>query len=57
MSDGLAYVLAKPLVRLIFSGLSKKWAENLAMLAGMGLFVVFNYFGQRFFAFREKKTE
>ncbi|MFQ6963660.1 MAG: GtrA family protein [Oscillospiraceae bacterium] len=46
---GLAYGLAKPLVRLIFSGLSKKWAENLAMLAGMGLFVVFNYFGQRFF--------
>ena len=31
---GLAYGLAKPLVRLIFSGLSKKWAENLAMLAG-----------------------
>ena len=30
---GLAYGLAKPLVRLIFSGLSKKWAENLAMLA------------------------
>ena len=50
---GLAYGLAKPLVRLIFSGLSKKWAENLAM----GLFVVFNYFGQRFFAFREKKAE
>ena len=49
--------MAKPLVRLIFSGLSKKWAENLAMLAGMGLFVVFNYFGQRFFAFREKKAE
>ena len=54
---GLAYGLAKPLVRLIFSGLPKKWAENLAMLAGMGLFVVFNYFGQRFFAFREKKAE
>ena len=36
---GLAYGLAKPLVRLIFSGLPKKWAENLAMLAGMGLFV------------------
>ena len=44
-------------MRLIFSGLPKKWAENLAMLAGMGLFVVFNYFGQRFFAFREKKAE
>lgn len=54
---GLAYGLAKPLVRLIFSGLPKKWAENLAMLVGMGLFVVFNYFGQRFFAFREKKAE
>ena len=28
-----------------------------AQEAGMGLFVVFNYFGQRFFAFREKKAE
>ena len=27
------------------------------LLAGMGLFVVFNYVGQRFFAFREKKAE
>ena len=36
-------------VRLIFSGLPKKWAENLAMLAGMGLFVVFNYFGPALF--------
>ena len=53
----LANAIAKPLVRLIFSGLPKKWAENLAMLAGMGLFVVFNYFGQRFFAFRSPKTE
>lgn len=35
---GLAYGLAKPLVRLIFSGLSKKWAENLASRRAAGIF-------------------
>lgn len=49
----LAYGLAKPTVLWIFSGLSTNLKENIAMLAGMGLFVIFNYFGQRFFAFRE----
>lgn len=49
----LAYGLAKPAVLWIFSGLSTSLKENIAMLAGMGLFVIFNYLGQRFFAFRE----
>ena len=33
-------------------GLSDQLEGNLTMLAGSGLFVVLNYFGQRFFAFR-----
>ncbi len=52
---GLAYGLAQPAVTYLLSNLSSKWQENIAMLTGMGLFVVFNYLGQRFFAFREKK--
>lgn len=50
----LAYGLAKPAVSRILGGLplSEQWRGNLTMLAGSGLFVVLNYFGQRFFAFR-----
>lgn len=54
---GLAYGLAKPLVKWIFSSASQTLADYLSMFAGMGLFVVFNYLGQRFFAFRETKKE
>lgn len=50
----LAYGIAKPLVLRILSGTSVRTQENLAMLAGSGLFAVFNYFGQRFFVFRER---
>ena len=52
----IAYGAARPLVRLILSGASATLRDNLAMLVGMGLFVVLNYIGQRFFAFAEKKT-
>lgn len=51
---GLAYGIAKPLIRLILSGAAEKVRDNVAMLAGMCLFVGFNYLGQRFFAFQEK---
>ena len=51
---GLAYGIAKPLIRLVLSGAAEKVRDNVAMLAGMCPFVGFNYLGQRFFAFREK---
>ena len=35
--------------------LSEQLQGNLTMLAGSGLFVIFNYFGQKFFAFRQKQ--
>lgn len=55
---GLAYGLAQPLVYKLMEGHSQTVRDNIAMCVGMGLFVIFNYFGQRFFAFREKeKTE
>ena len=52
----IAYGAARPLVRLILSGASKKLRDNIAMLVGMGLFVILNYIGQRFFAFAEERT-
>lgn len=48
----IAYGVAKPVVHYVFSFLSNAWRDNLAMLAGMGLFVILNYIGQRFFVFK-----
>ncbi len=53
----LAYGLAKPAVGALLGGLewSGRLVGNLTMLAGSGLFVILNYFGQRFFAFRSRQ--
>ncbi len=50
----ISYGLAKPAVTWVLSGfpLSPQLQGNLTMLIGSGLFVVLNYFGQRFFAFK-----
>ena len=52
----LAYGLAKPVVTWLLS--NKGWSQqiqgNLAMLGGSVLFVMLNYLGQRFFAFRKR---
>lgn len=48
----LAYGAAKPLVRLALSGTDKRLQENIAMLAGMGLFIILNYIGQRLAVFK-----
>lgn len=50
----LAYGLAKPAVSWALGGmgLGGQLLGNLTMLFGSGLFVLLNYFGQRFFAFR-----
>ena len=53
----VAYGVAKPLARLIFSALSESARDNIAMLAGMVFFVPLNYLGQRFFAFRGGEKE
>lgn len=50
----IAYGGAKKLILLLLSGFSKEWQDNVAMVCGMGLFVILNYFGQRFFAFKKK---
>lgn len=62
----LAYGIAKPLMRSLMSGYWKEAAhrvgdmihmethaveENAAIIVGMGLFIVFNFIGQKFFVF------
>ena len=51
----LAYGIARPLIRAILSFAEKTVQDNVAMLAGMCLFVGFNYLGQRFLVFKEEK--
>ena len=53
----LAYGIAQKCVELALAEtfLSEQLRGNISMLAGMCLFVVLNYFGQRFFAFRKEK--
>lgn len=52
----LAYGIAKPLASYILSAFSKSVQENIAMLSGMCLFVLLNYIGQRFFAFKNNEN-
>lgn len=47
----IAYGMAKPFIRIFTAAFSVKTQENLAMLAGMGIFVILNYLGQRLFVF------
>ncbi|MDR0890089.1 MAG: GtrA family protein [Oscillospiraceae bacterium] len=51
----LAYELPPRLFNRLLAGVSEDTRKNIVMLIGAGLFVGLNYFGQRFFAFREKK--
>lgn len=52
----LAYGIAKPVISVIFGGISLVASENIAMLAGMFFFTGFNYIGQRFFVFNKEKV-
>lgn len=51
----LAYGIAIPLITWSLAAYDPALRDNVAKLAGMVLFVGFNYLGQRLFAFREKK--
>lgn len=51
----VAYGVAKPLAYAVFASFAPTFKDNLAMLAGAGIFIVLNYFGQRFFAFNDKQ--
>ena len=68
----LAYGIAKPVVKGLMGNYSQLIAdrisgiiamdavaieENVAILFGMGLFVIFNFIGQKFFVFHKKESE
>lgn len=52
----LAYGIAKPAVYHMLIEYSITVRDNFSLLVGMVLFVIFNYMGQRFFAFRNSKA-
>jgi len=53
----LKIISAKPLCLRLLANASVGTRDNAAMLVGMVLFTGLNYLGQRFFAFRSRKTE
>lgn len=53
----IAYGFAKPFVLFILKDASVLVRDNIAMLVGMGLFIILNYFGQKFLVFRERKEK
>lgn len=48
----IAYGAAKPLVRWMLQSSTISVQDNISMLAGMGFFVLLNYFGQRMIVFK-----
>ena len=54
----IAYSLAQPVVTALLrnTGWETSVIEQLSMLFGMCLYTALNYFGQRFFAFKEKEN-
>lgn len=50
----VAYGGAKRIILWMLADLPTNLQDNIAMVCGMGLFVILNYFGQRFFAFKKK---
>jgi len=51
----IAYGIAPYITDFIFKSMENdKLKENISVLFGMGLFVILNYLGQRFFAFKKE---
>lgn len=52
----LAYGIAQPVMGLILGNikLSVSLFEQISMIAGMGIFIILNYFGQKYFVFKTK---
>lgn len=54
---GAAYGIARPAVRYFLSAYSASVVDNVAILVGMCLFIVMNFFGQKFFVFRKRNIK
>lgn len=52
----ISYSVAKPVMEMVLKDipLSVSILEQISMFLGMGIFVVLNYFGQKYFVFRKK---
>ena len=52
----MAYGIARPIIDAVLGRfeLSKSWMDQISMLFGTGIFIVINYFGQKFFVFQKK---
>ena len=53
----LAYGVAKPIALYLFQGAGEKLQGNIALVIGMGLYVLLNYVGQRFWAFKQDEAK
>jgi len=59
----IAYLIARPLTFTVLecfresTNLDIRIVEQIAIVVGMGFFVVLGYLGQRFFVFRQKQTD
>ena len=53
----LAYSIARPFIETILGGmmLSISIMEQISMIFGMCVFIVLNYFGQKYFVFSKRK--
>jgi len=50
----IAYGISKPVMDYLLRDSTQRVRENAALFAGMCIFTVINYFGQRFVVFRQK---
>jgi len=50
----IAYYLSAKIITYLFNDYSNIFIDNLSMIVGMILFVILNYFGQRFLVFPQK---
>jgi len=53
----VSHAVAKPIGEWLLPGTSLEMQESVAMLIAMGLFVILNYFGQKYIIFPNRKKE
>lgn len=53
----VAFSVAQPLVRYLLSSQTEVIVDNVAMVLGMCIFIVMNFFGQKLFVFRKRGTD
>jgi len=53
----VSYAIAKPVTLYVgtrlLPGISNKWIEEIALFVGMGIYIILNFIGQKYFCFRK----